>query len=106
MAKKVFYSDRGSQYHSKDFQDLLAEENVISSMSAKGCCYDNACAKNFFHSIKVEAIQGETLLTREQMGQCVFQYIEADYNGIQLHSSNGYRNPVEFEYLFDQKRVS
>lgn len=102
----IFHSDRGSQYCSKDFQDLLAEENVISSMSAKGCCYDNACAESFFHSIKVEAIQGEPLLTREQMRQCVFQYIEVDYNRIRLHSSNGYRSPVEFEYLFEQKLAS
>lgn len=93
----IFYSDQGSQYCSHKFQQLLADHQIHSSMSAQGACYDNACAESFFHSMKVEAIHGEPIRTREQMRQCVFQYIEVDYNRIRLHSSNGYKSPVEFE---------
>jgi putative transposase len=49
-------------------------------MSAKGNCYDNACAETFFHSLKVEAIHGEQLLNREQTKSRVFEYIAVDYN--------------------------
>jgi transposase InsO family protein len=48
-------------------------------MSAKGNCYDNACAESFFHSLKVEAIHGERFDTRETMRQTVFESIETDY---------------------------
>ena len=46
----IMYSDRGCQYCSHGFQRLLAENKLLCSMSAKGNCYDNACAENFFHS--------------------------------------------------------
>lgn len=69
-------------------------------MSAKGNCYDNACAESFFHSLKVEAIHGERFSTREIMRQVVFEYIETDYNRIRLHSANGYQTPVDFEADF------
>ncbi len=52
----IVHSDRGSQYCSHDFQRLLRANQLLCSMSAKGNCYDNACAESFFHSLKVEAI--------------------------------------------------
>ena len=63
----IFHSDRGSQYCSGSYQELLKEHGLICSMSAKGNCYDNACAESFFHSLKVEAIHGERFTTREEM---------------------------------------
>jgi putative transposase len=66
-------------------------------MSAKGCCYDNACAESFFHTLKVEAIHGERFATREVMRQAVFEYIEVDYNRTRRHSTNGYISPAAFE---------
>jgi putative transposase len=66
-------------------------------MSAKGCCYDNACAESFFHTLKVEAIHGERFTTRELMRQTVFEYIEVDYNRTCRHSANGYISPQAFE---------
>lgn len=102
----IFHSDRGSQYCSKAYQALMQENHVISSMSAKGDCYDNACAESFFHSLKVEAIQGETLKPREQMRQTVFEYIECYYNRTRMHSTNGYKSPVEYEVDFYKKLAS
>ena len=55
----IVHSDRGSQYCSRVYQKLLKKHDLICSMSAKGNCYDNACAESFFHSLKVEAIHGE-----------------------------------------------
>jgi putative transposase len=93
----IVHSDRGSQYCSHDYQTLLRNNQLICSMSAKGCCYDNACSESFFHSLKVEAIHGEQYETRAQMRERVFEYIEVDYNRQRLHSYLGYKSPDEFE---------
>ena len=76
----IVHSDRGSQYCSHDYQTLLRDHQLICSMNAKGCCYDNACSESFFHSLKVEAIHGERFETRVQMRDSVFEYIEVNYN--------------------------
>lgn len=51
--KVIVYTDRGGLYCSSDYQSLLKRHNLRGSMSAKGCCYDNACVESFFHSLKV-----------------------------------------------------
>ena len=61
----IVHSDRGSQYCSNDYQQILNDHGLICSMSAKGCCYDNAVAESFFHTLKVEVIHGERLVTRK-----------------------------------------
>ena len=66
-------------------------------MSAKGNCYDNACAESFFHSLKVEAIHGEQFKTRSDMRRQVFEYIELDYNKQRRHSAIGMISPEVFE---------
>ena len=77
MPKEVIvHSDRGSQYCSKKHQALLAKNNLICSMRGKGNCYDNAVAESFFHTLKVEAIHGESFATRDAMRRTVFEYLE------------------------------
>ncbi len=93
----IVHSDRGSQYCSHDYQALLKKHKLICSMSAKGNCYDNACAETFFHSLKVEAIHGEQLLNREQTKSRVFEYMAVDYNNQRRHSYTGYLSPADFE---------
>jgi transposase InsO family protein len=93
----IVHSDRGSQYCSGAYQQLIREHALICSMSARGNCYDNACAESFFHSLKVEAIHGERFATREEMRQAVFEYIEVDYNRTRRHSANGFISPEAFE---------
>jgi putative transposase len=93
----IVHSDRGSQYCSHDYQKLINNHELLCSMSAKGNCYDNACAESFFHSLKVEAIHGERFTTREDMRRTVFEYIETDYNRIRRHSANGFISPEAFE---------
>ena len=95
----IVHSDRGSQYCSAAYQQLLTGHQLLCSMSAKGNCYDNACAESFFHTLKVEAIHGEQFSTREEMRIAVFEYIEIDYNRTRDHSANGYLSPEAFEAL-------
>lgn len=93
----IVHSDRGSQYCSHAYLDLIEKHQLIQSMSRKACCWDNACAESFFHSLKVEAIQYEPIMDRETMRQTVFKYIEVDYNKTRRHSSLGYLSPEKFE---------
>ena len=93
----IVHSDRGSQYCAASYQALLRQHGLLCSMSAKGNCYDNACAESFFHTLKVERTHGERFTTREDMRQAVFEYIEADYNRTRRHSANGYISPMAFE---------
>ncbi len=97
FAGVIMHTDRGSQYCSKQFQRLLKSNNIRSSMSKKGDCYDNACSESFFHTLKVEAIHGELFPTRDSMREVVFEYIECDYNGKRHHTSIGNTSPVNFE---------
>ncbi|HAZ3610221.1 TPA: IS3 family transposase [Escherichia coli] len=93
----IVHSDRGSQYCSADYQALLKRHNLRGSMSAKGCCYDNACVESFFHSLKVECLHGEHFISREIMRATVFNYIECDYNRWRRHSWCGGLSPEQFE---------
>ncbi len=98
MPKKVIvHSDRGGQYCSTLYQSLLTRHDLQCSMSAKGNCFDNACAESFFHSLKVEAIHGERFETRGAMRRQVFEYIEMDYNRQRRHSAIGMISPEAFE---------
>ncbi len=93
----IVHTDRGGQYCSADYQFLLRQHNLQGSMSAKGCCYDNACVESFFHSLKVECIHGERFSNREIIRTTVFNYIECDYNRWRRHSACGGLSPEQFE---------
>ena len=72
----ILHSDRGSQYCSTAYRELIDQHQLRQSMSRKGNCWDNACVESFFHSLKVEAIHDEPVRNREQIRQAVFEYIE------------------------------
>jgi len=93
----IVHSDRGSQYCSHAYRKIFDTHQLKQSMSRKGNCWDNACVESFFHSLKVEAIQYEPLMNREQMRQAVFEYIEVDYNRQRRHSALGYLSPEQYE---------
>lgn len=93
----IFHSDRGSQYCSHDFQNLLKKHGMLSSMSRKGDCWDNAVAESFFGSLKIERIFGMRYLSRTAARQDIVDYIEMFYNSRRRHSSLGYMSPMEFE---------
>lgn len=93
----IVHSDRGSQYCSREYRQLLKHNGLICSMSARGDCYDNAAMESWNHSLKVEAVHGERFATRAQAKSHLFEYIEIYYNRQRLHSSLGYHSPAEFE---------
>ena len=93
----LHHSDRGSQYASRAFQDLLREQNITCSMSRKGNCWDNAMMESFFATLKKERVYHETYATREAARQSVFEYIEFFYNTRRRHSALGYLSPAEYE---------
>ncbi len=93
----LFHSDRGSQYASYAFQQLLAENNISCSMSRKGNCWDNSPTESFFGSLKVECLYQQSIKTREEAKQIIFDYIEVFYNRQRLHSTLNYLSPIDYE---------
>lgn len=68
-------------------------------MSKTACCYDNAPMESFFHSLKVERVHQKKWATREDAKRDLFQYIEAYYNRVRIHSPLGYKTPEQAEQL-------
>ena len=93
----IFHSDRGVQYASSDFRNVLKGHDFIQSMSRKGNCYDNAVAESFFHTLKIEHVYDHRYETRADARQSIFNYIEIFYNRQRRHSALGYLSPVSFE---------
>lgn len=91
------HSDRGSQYASEHYRDLLRKEGLECSMSGVAQCWDNAPVESFFGTLKRELVDGETYATRAAAKASIFAYIEAYYNRVRLHSSLGYVSPETFE---------
>lgn len=93
----ISHTDRGSQYASHSHRELLKLHGIEQSMSRKGNCWDNAVAESFFHTLKGELTNHEQFQTREEAKQKIFNYIEAYYNRVRMHSANDYLSPVEYE---------
>jgi len=95
----LLHSDQGVQYANKDFQKLLANHKVISSMSRKGDVYDNAPAESFFATLKRELIHFRTYQTRDEARADIFEFIEVFYNRQRLHSALQYSSPADYEAM-------
>jgi putative transposase len=93
----LHHSDRGSQYASQQYQQLLAAHGILSSMSRKGNCWDNAVAESFFATLKIELVYQTQWRTRQEAKSALFEYIELFYNRQRSHSALGYLCPNEFE---------
>ena len=92
----LHHSDRGSQYASYDYQNLLESYGMQASMSRKGNCWDNAPMERFFRSLKSERIDHYRFFTRNEAKNEILDYITF-YNSIRLHSTLGYLSPMEYE---------
>lgn len=95
----IVHTDRGSQYCSKSYRSIMANNKLIGSMSRRGNCWDNAISESFFHTLKVELIHQNQYVTRDQAQRSIFQYIEGYYNKKRMHSSIDYKTPYEVECL-------
>ncbi len=94
----VAHSDRGSQYTSTDYTQVLDDHRVLASVGSVGDAYDNALAESFVDSFKTELIADRVWRTRSQLELAVVEYI-AWFNHDRLHESLGDIPPVEFETL-------
>jgi transposase InsO family protein len=93
----MHHSDRGVQYASNAYQEILTANGMICSMSRKGNCWDNAPMESFFGTLKTECISGNIFLSRFQAKRAIFEFIEIDYNRKRRHSSIGWISPEDFE---------
>jgi len=93
----LHHSDRGPQYTSDDFRDVLELHDIQCSMSARGSCYDNAVVESFFSLLKRERVRRQTYNTREEAKADIFDYIERFYNRKRSHTYLGYLSPVQYE---------
>jgi putative transposase len=92
----IFHSDRGSQYASEDFRQLLEKHGIMASMSRKGNCWDNAVTETLFASLKVERLHGERFETIRQAKDTVLAWL-LWYNRQRMYSTLNYLSPAEFE---------
>jgi transposase InsO family protein len=93
----VHHTDRGCQYASRDYRQLLERHGAICSMSGVGDCWDNAVAESFFATLKKELVHGCAFHTRSEAYDAIHDYIENYYNPKRRHSSAGNCSPVDFE---------
>lgn len=106
IGKLTFHSDRGSQYTSHGFQQLLRQYEVQASMSGTGNCYDNAVAESFFGTLKMELVHHTIYQNREEAMTDIFFYIEGFYNRRRRHSTLGYVSPVDYEACYHHQAVA
>jgi transposase InsO family protein len=88
----IFHSDRGVQYCSQEFKNLLYNycPTVRQSMSRKGNCWDNSCAESFFKTLKWEVEELNGKYKKLEVRNSVFEFIEIYYNKKRRHSALGY----------------
>jgi putative transposase len=102
----VHHSDRGSQYASIDYTDLLKAHGIEISMSRKGNPWDNAACESFIKSLKYEEVLRNEYRDLGEARRSIVRFLEQVYNEKRLHSALGYRPPAEFEQAWlAQKRT-
>jgi transposase InsO family protein len=93
----LHHSDRGVQYATGAYRDLLARHAIDASMSRRGNCWDNAVAESFFATLEKELIAGADWQTRDEARAAVFEWIEVWYNRKRRHETLGYLSPAAYE---------
>ncbi len=106
--KLIFHSDRGSQYASTTFRNILKSYNkhVKQSMSRKGNCWDNAVAESFFKSLKVEWIYKNHYNVYSDAEISIFKWIETWYNRNRRHSALNYKTINELELEIHNQKLA
>ncbi len=97
QAGLVHHSDRGSQYASNDYTDLLKANGIDISMSRKGNPWDNAACESFMKTLKYEEVLRNEYRDVADARVSIAEFLEKVYNQKRLHSALGYLPPAEFE---------
>lgn len=95
----LHHSDQGITYTCNQYRSILEQNKMISSMSRKGNCHDNAVAESFFGNLKNELTYHCDFTTRQDARSAIFDYIELFYNRKRLHQTLDYHAPVEYERM-------
>jgi putative transposase len=98
-ARLIIHSDRGRQFASATYRQLIAEHGLVASMSRPANCYDNAFIESFWSTLKYELVYHQRFATYATARTAIFDYIETFYNPKRLHSALGYQSPVDFERI-------
>jgi len=96
-ADLIMHSDRGSQYASASHRRLIKDYRMIQSMSRRANCWDNSAMESFFKTLKVERTHQLRYDTRALAKLDIVDWIEGFYNHKRMHSSLGYKTPVDVE---------
>lgn len=100
----IFHSDRGVQYASNSFRQIINPNKYITqSMSRKGNCWDNAVAESFFKTLKTEFTKRKRFKNIEELRMGLNWYIDVWYNTKRIHSTLGYLTPLEKEQQLNNK---
>jgi len=95
----LIHSDQGSQYGSDAWKRFCNDHGLVTSMSRRGNCYDNAAMESFNGTLKKERVRGRIYGTRNEAKTDIFDYIEMFYNPKRRHSYLGNVSPMKFEEL-------
>ncbi len=101
----INHSDRGSQYCSYDYRELLEQFEMEASMSGKGNCFDNAPMESFWGMLKQELVHHRRYRTRQEAIQDITEYIEVFYNRQRRQARLGYLSPAAYEQQFYAKHI-
>ena len=91
----ILHSDRGSTYSSGEYQELISSSDMLSSMSRKGDCWDNAPMESFWGKMKLEFVD-KTYNTFDEARAAVYEYVWSFYTNLRPHAANGYLTPAEY----------
>lgn len=100
----VHHSDRGSQYASLDYTDLLKQHHIDISMSRRGNPWDNAACESFIKTLKYEEVYRNEYRDLSEARAGIGRFLEKVYNDKRLHSALGYQTPAEFERMLGRQR--
>jgi len=96
----IHHSDRGSQYCSGEYQEMLARHELLVSMSGIGNCYDNAPMESFWSTLKQELVHHRHYRTRKEAIADITEYIEIFYNRIRIQARLDFLSPVAYAQKF------
>lgn len=102
----ICHSDRGSQYCSQEYTDLIVNRSCVISMSRKGNCYDNAPTESFWGVLKQEMVNHRRFRTRLEAKAAIQEWIEVFYNRIRRHSGLGYTPPAIWAENISNRRAA
>jgi transposase InsO family protein len=102
----IHHSDRGSQYCSYEYREMLARYGLLASMSGTGNCFDNAPMESFWGTLKQELVHHRRYHTRREAIADITEYIEIFYNRMRLQAKLGFLSPAAYAQRYYARLVA